>query len=264
MPTAPAAVAVPPFICPGASSQITVTVIPSNPAYEYEWDPMTAGSLSCPDCLTPIANPASTTLYQIGIKDLPCPAGTSVAVFVEQPPVLQLAQNPVICSTGSVVLNNSSQVDVTYTWTPSTFLDNPSSANPVSTATQTITYHVVAQGLICSTEGDVTVKYYNASVNAGPDQIICEGADATLTATTTGDPGTLIWFPSNETSNSITVSPDSLKIYTVALQYGEACTALDDVSVGVNALGISKQRLVLYSTASDSAVQPLASVAMTV
>ncbi|MBC7776793.1 MAG: gliding motility-associated C-terminal domain-containing protein, partial [Phycisphaerae bacterium] len=225
--------ATPPIICPGASSQIEVTVTPNNPDYEYQWDPMNVGSLSCPDCLDPIAIPTHTTLYQISIKDLPCPAGTSVAVFVEQSPLLDLAQNPVICSTGSVVLNNSSQVDVTYTWTPAIFLDDPASANPVSSATQNITYHVIAQGPNCSSEGDVTVKYFNASVFAGPDQIICEGANATLTASTTGDPGTILWFPTDETTNTITVSPDSLQEYTVTLQYGEGCSALDTVLVDV-------------------------------
>ncbi|MDO8366887.1 MAG: choice-of-anchor L domain-containing protein [Saprospiraceae bacterium] len=227
------AVATPPIICPGASSQILVTVTPENPDYEYIWDPMSATSLSCSDCLDPVATPLQTTLYQLSVKDLPCPAGTSVAVFVEQLPVLELAENPVICSTGSVILNNSNQSDVTYTWTPATFLDDPTSANPVSSATQTITYHVVAQGPNCSSEGDVTVKYFNASVNAGSDQIICEAANATLTATTSGDPGTLVWFPTNETTNSITVSPTALQNYTVTLQYGEGCSALDEVTVDV-------------------------------
>ena len=227
------AVAVPPIICPGGSSQITVTPDPKYPNYEYTWDPMGAATLSCSDCLTPIATPTQTTIYQLGVKDLPCPAGISVAVFVEVPPILDLADNPVICSTGSVVLNNSSQVDVRYTWTPATFLDDPTSANPVSSATQTITYHVVAQGPNCSSEGDVTVKYFNASVNAGLDQIICQGTNATLTAITTGDPGNIIWFPTNDTTTTITVSPDSLQIFTVTLQYGEGCTALDEVVVDV-------------------------------
>ncbi|MBK6995204.1 MAG: gliding motility-associated C-terminal domain-containing protein [Lewinellaceae bacterium] len=130
-------------------------------------------------------------------------------------------------------MNTSNQVDVTYTWTPSTFLDDPTSANPVSTATQTITYHVVAQGLNCSSEGDVTVTYYNAGINAGLDQIICEGTNATLTATTTGDPGTIVWSPSGETTSTITVSPSSLQTFDVTLSYGEGCTAVDSVSVDV-------------------------------
>jgi len=227
------AVAAPPIICPGASAQITVTVTPNKPEYEFVWDPMSAGTLSCADCLDPIATPTQTTIYQISVKDLPCPAGTSVAVFVEQLPVLQLADKPVICSSGSVVLNSSNQVDVTYTWTPSTFLNDPTSANPVATPTQTITYHVVAQGLNCSSEGDVTVTYYNASVNAGQDQIICEGANAILTATTTGDPGTLAWSPSGETTATITVSPSTLQSFDVTLLYGEGCSAVDSVSVDV-------------------------------
>lgn len=228
------AVATPPIVCPGNSSQINVTITPGNPAYEYEWSPLSAGSLSCADCLSPIATPTQTTNYQISIKDLPCPAGTNVAVFVEPLPVLQLADHPVICATGSVVLNTSSQLDVKYTWTPSTFLNDPTSANPVATPTQTITYHVIAQGLNCSSEGDVTVTYYNASVNAGLDQSICAGANTTLTAATSGDPGILTWLPTNETANSITVSPAVSSNYTATLAYGANCLATDEVQITVN------------------------------
>lgn len=223
----------PPFVCPGGSTQINVEVTPFNPSYTYEWEPMTAGSLSCDDCLNPVATPTQTTLYQISVKDLPCPAGTSVAVFVEQPPLLQLADNPVICANGSVVLNTSSQTDVTYTWTPATFLDDPSSPNPVASPTQTITYQVVAQGANCSSTGEVTVKYFNASINAGVDQIICEGASATLTATASGEPGNLVWSPGGETSNTITVSPTTLQSYGVTYFYGEGCAAVDAVDVDV-------------------------------
>ena len=229
------AVATPPIVCPGSSAQIEVSVVPGNPEYEYEWSPMTAGTLSCSDCLDPIATPTSTTIYQIGIKDLPCPAGTSVAVFVEPLPVLQLADNPVICATGSVVLNTSNQVGVQYTWTPSTFLDNPNSPNPVATPTQTVTYHVVAQGPNCSTEGDVTVKYFNASVNAGTDQSICTGESATLNATLSGEPGTFNWLPTNQNSTSIVVTPTANATYTATLAYGENCLATDEVNVLVNA-----------------------------
>lgn len=228
------AVAQPPIICPGASSQITVTPDPKYPNLEYVWDPMTSGTLSCDDCLNPIATPFQTTVYQVGVKDAPCPTGISVAVFVDQPPVLQLAQNPVICSTGSVVLNSSSQNDVTYTWTPATFLDDPNSPNPVCTATQDITYHVVASGPNCTTEGDVTVKYYNATVNIGPDQAICEGNTVTLTAATTGNPGTFLWTPGGETSSNITVSPGSSTTYGVTYFYGDGCATVDEMNMVVN------------------------------
>jgi len=227
------ATAVPPIICPGSTSEITVTVTPSDPNYQYQWDPMNAGTLTCDDCLTPTAAPTQTTLYQISVKDLPCPAGTSVAVFVEQLPLLQLADNPVICASGSVVLNNSNQLDVNYTWTPGTFLNDPTSANPVATPTQTITYQVVAQGPNCTSEGEVTVTYYNATVDIGPDQIICEGQDLSLTATVSGDPGALLWLPTGETSSSITVSPATLSTYSVTLNYGQGCVSMDSIGVDV-------------------------------
>jgi gliding motility-associated-like protein len=103
----------------------------------------------------------------------------------------------------------------------------------VATPTQTITYQVLAQGQNCSSTGEVTVKYYNASVNAGIDQIICEGANATLTATTSGDPGNLVWSPGGQTINTITVSPTALQSYGVTYFYGEGCAAVDAVNVDV-------------------------------
>ena len=227
------ATAEPSIVCPGGTAQINVTVTPGNPSYTYKWDEMTSGTLSCPDCLNPVATPTQTTIYQISVEDIPCPAGTSVAVFVEPLPVLELADNPVICSTGSVVLNTSNQLDVTYTWTPATFLNDPNSANPVASPTQTITYKVVAQGPNCSNEGEVTVTYFNASVNAGVDQILCEGASTTLTATVTGDPGNLVWSPNGETTNTITVSPSSLQSYGVTYFYGQGCATVDAVNVDV-------------------------------
>lgn len=232
------AVAQPTTLCPGESAQINVTVTPSNPSYTYEWDAMSAVTLSCDDCLDPIATPMQTTLYQIGVKDLPCPAGISVAVFVEPLPVLQLADNPVICNDGSVVLNTSSQIDVTYTWTPSTFLDNPTSANPVATPTQTITYQVLAQGLNCSSTGSVTVQYFSASIDAGVNQLICEGETVALTATSSGEPGSLVWNPTGEMSNTINVSPITSQEYGVTYFFGQGCAIVDSVTVDVIPLPI--------------------------
>lgn len=225
--------AMPPVICPGGFSQIMVDVQPDNPDFEYQWEMNSAATLSCDDCLDPIATPLQTTNYQITVKDIPCPAGAGVVVFVEEPPLLELAQNPVVCTEGSVILNTSNQIDVTYTWSPATFLNDSTVANPVATPTQTITYHVVAQGPNCVSEGDVTVTYYNAQLDAGADQIICEGSNATLTAQFSGDPGAITWFPTNENSATIVVSPDTLQQYTAVLDYGQGCSAFDTVLVDV-------------------------------
>jgi gliding motility-associated-like protein len=227
------ATAEPPIICPGETSQITVTVDPQKPEYQYEWSEQSAATLTCKDCLTPTAFPSQTEFYQITVKDLPCPAGASVAVFVENPPVLQLADDAVICSEGSVKLNNNSQLDVTYTWSPPTFLDNPTSAMPTATPTQTITYTVIAKGPNCQTEGMVTVQYFNAVIELGQDRLICEGDSVSLAPTVTGAPGSFAWLPTNQSSPSITVAPTALTTYQVLYNYGIGCSASDSVQVDV-------------------------------
>lgn len=229
------AVVAPPVICPGQSAQITVTPDPKYPNLQYLWDPTTSGTLNCTNCLNPIANPIQTTLYKIGIPNAPCPAGISVLVNVEDPPVLDLPQNPVICASGSVLLNNKGpEPGVTYDWSPGLFLSDSTIANPVATATQTITYHVVAQGQNCSTDGDVTVQYFNATINAGQDQTICEGEPVTLTANVTGTSGAVTWLPGGQTGPTLTVTPSGDQQYTAALSYGIGCNAADSVLVIVN------------------------------
>lgn len=223
--------ATPPNICPGQSSQITVTVDPPNTQLEWQDMPPT---LSCADCPNPIATPFVTTTYTVGAKDAPCPAGASITINVIPPPALNLPVNPVICLNGpGVQLNTISQLGVTYTWTPPTGLDNPFSATPIATPSVTTIYNVLAEGPICSSQGSVTVTVASANIEAGPDQTICFGEGTTLNATVTGTQGIIVWQPGSHFGQSYNVNPIASTTYVSELSYGNNCFDSDSVRVTV-------------------------------
>ncbi|MCD4790218.1 MAG: hypothetical protein K8R37_09485 [Bacteroidales bacterium] len=68
------------------------------------------------------------------------------------------------------------------------------------------------------------------SVNLGPDKPVCDGASEILTATVTGgtSPYTYLWS-TNETTPSITVSPDTDSTYSVTVTDDIGYSAIDDI-----------------------------------
>lgn len=223
--------ATPEQICPGESSQITVLVDP--PGTQLEWQDMPP-TLSCTDCPNPTATPVVTTTYTLTTPEADCPSSASITIGVLPPPALNLPLNPSICADGgSVQLNTIAEPGVTYTWTPATGLDDPFSATPTASPSATTTYTVMADGPICDAQATVTVTVNDATVDAGPDQTICEGDGATLTATVTGTPGNLSWQPGAHPDPTYNVNPLETTTYAVNLVYGDGCLATDVVTVEV-------------------------------
>ncbi|MBK9336959.1 MAG: choice-of-anchor L domain-containing protein [Lewinellaceae bacterium] len=227
----------PTAICPGQSAQITLTVNPPNQAIEWE-DP--TGSLSCTDCLTPIAVPAVTTTYTVNTPGADCPASTNVTVVVLPLPALALGAST-ICLGNSMVLNDiATNPADTYTWTvvppgdPAS-LSNPGVSNPTVNPTTTTTYSVVASGQ-CTNQGTVTVSVNSATISVGPDQAVCPGDPATLNATVNASPGatgTISWVPGPGTGPVLTVSPIATTTYTAVYTFQPNCTVLDSATVTV-------------------------------
>ncbi len=75
----------------------------------------------------------------------------------------------------------------------------------------------------------------NPTVDAGPNDTLCNGGSAVLTANGTG---TFAWSD-NQTGNPITVSPASTTLYTVTLTNSNGCTATDTVRVIVSPLTVT-------------------------
>jgi gliding motility-associated-like protein len=86
----------------------------------------------------PIANPIVTTQYIVTVTYGRCSAKDTVIVNVNLAPIPDAGDSIFICYGQSATLQPSG--GVRYSWTPSTFLNNPLATNPVSTPTNDITY----------------------------------------------------------------------------------------------------------------------------
>ncbi len=121
-----------PTICEGASAQLSIT---SN-ATGYTWSPATG--LSNAGIANPVASPTATTNYTVTLTYGRCTADITATVNVNAAPVPDAGAQGFICYGQSYTLQASGGID--YRWTPSTYLDNPNSANPVATPDRTTTY----------------------------------------------------------------------------------------------------------------------------
>ncbi len=119
-------------ICEGLSAQLHLV---SN-AIEYTWTPSTGlSSTTIPD---PVASPTATTPYTVTATLGLCSVTDIVVVNVNPAPIPDAGPPGFICYGQTYTLQGSGGVN--YTWTPSTYLDNPAIAAPTSAALKTITY----------------------------------------------------------------------------------------------------------------------------
>lgn len=121
-----------PVICEGSSVPLNLV---SN-ATIYSWSPSTG--LSNPNIASPVANPTVTTQYIVTATLDRCSTTDTVIVNVNPAPVPNAGADGFICYGQSYQLQGSG--GVRYSWTPSTYLDNSSLANPTANASRTTTY----------------------------------------------------------------------------------------------------------------------------
>jgi gliding motility-associated-like protein len=155
------------IICFGNSTQLSGNITGSS----FTWSP--ENSLTNSNTLTPLANPTSTTSYILTVYDtLGCPKpGRDTVVVTVDPPVMASAGNDTAVIAGQPIQLNASG-GTTYTWTPSTGMNNPSVADPIvilSATYDSVTYKVkVSTTGGCFAEDDVTVRVFKT----GPDIFI--------------------------------------------------------------------------------------------
>lgn len=225
----------------GGPVQLNATV--NEEVTEFEW---ISGqeSLSCDDCLNPLANPAGTTTYTLEAKVEECPAQASATVRVLGPPQFLLNTETTVCEGRSIQLIFSPDANATYTWTAT----DPDFGTVVSseltvTPDETTTYFLVADNEVCDPVlADITIEVLPApilSAQASADSI-CRGDQVTLTAQVeNGQPGDeFFWEDSNGNSlgqgASIIVSPNNSAAFTVKYVSTIGCDAVEatvDVTV---------------------------------
>src|SRR5690554_2475734 len=123
------------------------------------------------------------------------------------------------------------------TFTSTTGLTIASGTGSVDLASSTPGVYVVTNTIAasgsCAASSEtfsITVKE-TPTVDAGADQAVCEGAEVTLTAASTG--GTVTW--DNGVTDGTPFTPTTTTTYTVSVD-NNGCTATDEVVVTVNPL----------------------------
>jgi gliding motility-associated-like protein len=204
-------------ICQGTSTTLTATG-----GITYLWSTgATTASIQ--------VSPNFTTTYYVTVTDANGCIGTdSVRVTVRLLPVANAGPDRTICVGNSVTLNGTGG-GPGFLWNPGGYNTQTITVSPTTTTNYTYTVTSLAG---CTRTDTMTVFVNPLPVaNAGPDQMVCDGSTATLTATG----GTsYLWSPGGMTGSSIYVTPSNPTVYTVQVTDANGCKSSDTVSVGIN------------------------------
>ncbi len=240
-------------ICPGTSTSIGSASPASGglPPYTYSWSP--SSFLSSSTSPNPTCTPASSNyiIYTLTVTDDTGAVQTdNVIVGFYYIDYTNAGNDTSICENSSALLGNDfniSGMGVSYSWFPSTFLDNNTLPRPTSTPTSSITYTLTMTHASCPPKTDeINVSIIpTPAIDAGPDVTIQEGQIATLEA---NGAFYYAWSPM-PIMYQFTYNPDVEPIITTTYYlYGtdatNTCPAYDSVIVTV----IPNDELVFYNT----------------
>jgi hypothetical protein len=121
----------------------------------FEWSPATW--LENPRAASTIARPETTITYSVRGRKGECEATARVMVNVT-PLTVDAGQWRTLSKGETANLQaRSNKTGVSFSWEPTTYLDNPAIINPKSTPEQTITYTVTAKNGNCTARDTVTL-----------------------------------------------------------------------------------------------------------
>nr|WP_299203049.1 T9SS type A sorting domain-containing protein [uncultured Brumimicrobium sp.] len=148
------------------------------------------------------------------------------SITVKETPTVDAGADQAVCE-GTDVTLTATGAD-TYAWN-----NGITQGTPFTPGVGTLIYTVTGTGVNgCENTDQVSVVVTaNPTVNAGADQAVCEGAEVTLTAASTG--GTVTW--DNGVTDGTPFTPTTTTTYTVSVD-NNGCTATDEVVVTVNPL----------------------------
>jgi gliding motility-associated-like protein/uncharacterized repeat protein (TIGR01451 family) len=178
-----------------------------------------------------IVMPTVTTTYTVTVTNaIGCTGTDQVTVTVNGLPTAVVTPSTTICPGQCVFLTASGGVD--YLWFPPTGLNASNVATVKSCPTATTTYIVFVEDANgCQDTALVTVTVQPYVISAGPDQTLCAGQSATLTASAGGT--TYLWS-NGATTATVNVTPAVTTTYTVTVINATGCTGTDQVVVNVN------------------------------
>ncbi|MES2591038.1 MAG: gliding motility-associated C-terminal domain-containing protein [Bacteroidota bacterium] len=208
------------------------------------------GNFSCNPCANPVASPASTTTYEV-VSDLSgtCVNKDTVTIMVVPDFTFVTSQ-----TTDTLCLQQLVQLSITgtpaaaytYLWTPDTYLNFDTVANPIANVTVpgTYDYYVnITSPAGCLKKDTATVTILpEIRTRVGADTILCAGQSTTLNGT---GGNTFTWsvisgpaivvgtnFSCNPCANPV-AKPSATTVYQVTSNLNGTCINKDTVTVTV-------------------------------
>lgn len=218
--------------CVGGQTSTSGNVVSSVGAVNFVW------SHGNPDggLFTP---PSSATYTVTGTDVTGCTNTAIVSVIVNQLPVIDPMIGQTICrgdvATISAFSPNSITENVSYDWDNGLGSGTTKVVTPNNTTTYTVT--VTNNTTFCTNSSPVTITVNQPIIDAGADQAICFGAQATLNAS---GAVSYTWSPAGDLSNSTIANPvtniSDDQTFSVTGTDANGCTFTDFVTVTVNDL----------------------------
>jgi PKD domain-containing protein len=232
-------------ICAGSSTMLHAIVLDGEAPFIYSWVPK--NSLDDPTSPTPVATPATTTLYTVTVLDsYGCSSVGDVWVYVDDL-TSRAGDNIRICYGAEGMIGEEAvggQAPYSYKWTPAEGLTADTVAATVASPLVTTQYVLEVTGLNGCVDYDTIVVEVGDEllVSAGNDSMVCRGTSALLRANVSGGRlGYLYrWTPAESLDNpslaTPTASPDVPTTYQVEVTDLEGCKQYDSVFLDINEL----------------------------
>ena len=233
----------PPPVNAGAGTSLcrfkSYTLQPSGAAV-YVW--ANAASLSCLNCINPVAMPDSTSTYYVtGTDNFGCAATDSVTITVIQTVLISLAANgDTLCKGSSVKLNVSGASF--YSWSPAGGLSSTTIANPIASPSASTVYTVIGTSDINACFADTA----QVSILVAPiptfniiDSFVTINVGSSYQFKTSGSADVMqwLWLPPFGLSCSNCAQPlaqpKSNITYTATASTIFGCTATDNIRIEV-------------------------------
>jgi gliding motility-associated-like protein len=210
--------------------------------YQYSWQP--SNFLNSTTVANPIAfGVTSDITYTLTVTDFTNHTATStIQLNVDKIYTFSAGIDTGYCygQTSGVQIGapNNNNAWSTYSWTPSSSLDDPSAPRPIASPSVTTIYTLtVSDGTCPNNISTVKVTAFLAPyVDASADTTIDEGQTITLI----GTGGTIFWWQPDynikyQSSSKADVWPITTTVYTLSTQDQHGCYANDIVTVTVRA-----------------------------
>ena len=162
-----------------------------------------------------------------------CDSTSNVTLIVNPLPVIDAGVDQAVCDGVQTTLTASGAP--TLVWDNSVVNGVPFTQN-VGTITYTVT-GTDANGCVNTDQADITVNAL-PTIDAGPDQTVCEGVQVTLTGNGAGVGGTYAWTGGVVDGAAFNAPVGTTTTYQVTGTDANGCVNTDQVDVTVNALPV--------------------------